>query len=114
LGIWENGGMVSGYGIFFGEVMESGYENFFWRREWFEWGNRVVEDFLRVLEGANVGNEGEDHWIWLVDTSNSYTVNLAYKALYGSSFDSSKVDFLRLCDKLKFPQRCHFCCGEYS
>ena len=52
-----------------------------------------MKDFFRVLEGANVGNGGEDHWIWLVDTSNSYTVNSTYKALYGSRFDSSKVDF---------------------
>ena len=52
-----------------------------------------MEDFFRVLEGANVGNRGEDHWIWLVDTSNSCIVNSTYKVLYGSRFDSSKVDF---------------------
>lgn len=66
---------------------------FVWRSKWFEWEKRVVEDFFRVLEGANVGNRGEDHWIWLEDTSNSCIVNSTYKVLYGSRFDSSKVDF---------------------
>ena len=73
-----------------------------------------MEDFFRVLEGANVGNRGEDHWIWLVDTSNSCIVNSTYKVLYGSRFDSSKVDFLRVCGNLKFRQRCQFCCEKYS
>ena len=46
-------------------------------------------DMKAIVACRGSGNEGEDHWIWLVDTSNSYTVNLAYKDLYGSSFDSS-------------------------
>ena len=53
--------------------------DFVWRREWFEWERSSVDEFHKMVEDANLINQGDDCWLWVKDV---FSVRSAYAALY--------------------------------
>ena len=52
-----------------------------WRKEWFLWETEIINEFMDELKTIKIDACRNDEWIWVGDTSNSFTVSSAYKIL---------------------------------
>ena len=55
----------------------------------------MVEEFLNVLANANIANQGEDHWLWLEDSSSMDSVKSTYTALYDLRVGSNEINIFK-------------------
>lgn len=81
---------------------------FKWRKEWFDWELSVVEEFLNVLANANIANQGEDHWLWLEDSSSMDSVKSTYTALYDLRVGSNEINIFKSLWQIKIPHKVAF------
>ena len=68
----------------------------------------MVEEFLNVLANANIANQGEDHWLWLEDSSSMDSVKSTYTALYDLRGGSNEINIFKSLWQIKIPHKVAF------